>query len=82
MGTCPKCKEIWSGLAIAHCSGCHKTFKSVNAFSKHRVGNECLDPESLGMEMSEKGYWRVPFVGGEQFWGKKATEGEEPEPEA
>jgi hypothetical protein len=29
------------------------------------------------MEMSEKGHWRIPFVGGEQFWGKKAPEGDD-----
>jgi len=29
----------------------------VGAFDKHRAGFQCVDPETLGMKMDEKGIW-------------------------
>lgn len=61
MGYCVKCKERWTGLNRAHCTGCHRTFNSVSAFDRHRVGFKCLDPMDLGMRVDEKGIWSKPM---------------------
>jgi len=60
MGFCRKCTERWVGVRAAHCTGCHRTFKSVWGFDKHRVGIICKHPMDLGMEMNEKGIWVKP----------------------
>ena len=57
MGFCIRCKSTWTGLNRAHCTGCHRTFNSVAAFDKHRRDSKCLDPETLGMKMDDKGIW-------------------------
>lgn len=57
MGFCFHCKSTWTGLNRAHCVGCHRTFNSVGAFDKHRVGCQCADPQDLGMKADEKGIW-------------------------
>jgi hypothetical protein len=73
MGYCITCKKRWEAKAIAHCTGCHKTFKSVNAFDQHRKAGKCLDPASIGM--SEKdGVWRKEFTGA-GFWAKGEDKG-------
>lgn len=46
--TCPDCGATYSGSGGGHCrSGCHRTFTSDAAASKHRVGpyddRRCLD---------------------------------------
>ena len=61
MGYCQKCGEKWRGLGAAHCSGCHRTFRSVGGFDAHRVQFACVDPEELGMEMNKEGVWRKPM---------------------
>jgi hypothetical protein len=61
MGYCIVCKERWTGMNRAHCTGCHRTFNSVGGFDKHRKDLKCLDPESIGMEMNEKGIWSTPM---------------------
>jgi len=61
MGYCVKCREKWTGLSRAHCTGCHRTFNSVGAFDRHRVNFKCLDPVDLGMKMDEKGIWFKPM---------------------
>ena len=61
MSKCPTCNEIWSGSARCHCTSCHKTFNSLGAFDKHRKAFKCIDPETLGMQMNEKGIWSTPF---------------------
>ena len=61
MGHCSKCKETWTGMATCHCMGCHRTFGSIGAFDKHRIGCKCADPESIGMKMDGKWVWRVPM---------------------
>jgi hypothetical protein len=57
MGFCRMCREKWSGLAVAHCTGCHQTFKSVAALESHRKASTCLDPAEIGMAADEKGFW-------------------------
>jgi len=71
MGSCGKCKAKWTGMNRAHCTGCHQTFNSVWAFDKHRDKFKCVDPESLGMEMNEKGIWskRMTEEQKNRLWG-------------
>ncbi len=49
MGFCVQCGERWKSLSWAHCTGCHRTFKSVSGFKKHRVDSGCKNPEDCGM---------------------------------
>lgn len=50
---CGGCSKDWGGLSPAHCSACHLTFVTVNAFDKHsclkRYGVQCLDPSTVGL---------------------------------
>jgi|GEM_PF-6966638 hypothetical protein len=59
MGHCTVCGESWplSEKRVGHCTGFHKMFNSDYSFDKHRVDFKCLDPEEVGLVMSEKGYW-------------------------
>ncbi len=34
---CNGCKNWWTGLTAAHCSGCHRTLTGVYAFDMHRA---------------------------------------------
>ena len=61
MGFCIKCGERWKGLSVCHCTGCHRTFKGVLGFDRHRKKFTCLDPADIGMEMNEKGFWVKPM---------------------
>lgn len=47
--SCRICGSIWSGLARAHCTGCHKTFGGIHGFEMHRKGFKCVDPKSIGL---------------------------------
>jgi len=51
--TCGGCSKEWGGLRAAHCSGCHRTFVSPNAFDRHqafkRFGARCLEPATVGL---------------------------------
>lgn len=51
--TCAGCSKEWGGLRTAHCSGCHRTFVSPNAFDLHqslkRFGVRCLEPATVGL---------------------------------
>jgi len=60
MGPCIKCHERWVSMKAAHCTGCHQMFKSVSGFDKHRVGMKCNDPDDLGMQMDERGFYFAP----------------------
>lgn len=61
MGFCKKCNFRWLGVSAAHCTGCHRTFKSANAFDLHRRDFRCLDPMDLGMIMNDRGFWTKPM---------------------
>jgi predicted amidophosphoribosyltransferase len=51
--TCGGCSKEWGGLRAAHCSRCHRTFSSVNAFDIHQVWTKkpfvCNEPAACGM---------------------------------
>jgi hypothetical protein len=36
--SCSRCTNRWTSLEEAHCSVCHKTYRDVPAFDKHRPG--------------------------------------------
>lgn len=73
MGYCQVCKCKWNGLNACHCTGCHKTFKSLSGFDKHRRDFKCLDPLEIGMEMDSRGIWRTPIGPGGLTWLKSQT---------
>ncbi|MFJ9633729.1 hypothetical protein ACIRU8_39155 [Streptomyces sp. NPDC101175] len=64
------CGSWWTGLSRAHCAaaGCHRTFSTDNAASKHRVGKHgidrrCVDPATVGLIAVQKPYgtlWQNP----------------------
>ena len=64
---CSKCDAEWGGKKVAHCPTCHRTFKSVSGFDKHRKGKYpnriCVNPEDISMAKDRNGYWRVPAKG-------------------
>jgi hypothetical protein len=45
----------------AHCTVCHRTFGGVSGFDKHRRDGRCIDPETLGMRLTDVGVWRFPI---------------------
>lgn len=46
---CGQCKTWYTGIATAHCGGCHLTFSRVSSFDKHRVGGKCKSPAVAGL---------------------------------
>jgi hypothetical protein len=62
-GQCANCGEEWTGLAVAHCPTCHRTFTTVSAFDKHRTGSHtddtrhCLDPATAGLIKVTRPTW-------------------------
>ena len=60
MGFCRICGERFTGRNASHCSGCHRTFKSVGSFDKHRVNYGCVDPAELGMTINND-LWCQPM---------------------
>lgn len=56
------CNAWWTGIAAAHCSGCHLTFTSVSGFTLHRKGGNCSVPADLGMVLADRKYpaWAMP----------------------
>jgi hypothetical protein len=61
---CPRCPATWTGLSMAHCAACHRTFSTVGNFDRHRPG-ECLDPATVGLSVVRKhrdtDVWGVPI---------------------
>lgn len=53
----------FGGFNRACCFSCRRVFGGVSGFDKHRKGNKCLDPATLGMELSE-GIWIQPLKPG------------------
>jgi hypothetical protein len=43
---CDLCGKRWSGLAIAHCSGCCWTFNNSTALDAHQPRGRCVDPRT------------------------------------
>lgn len=64
------CGTAWSGLSVAHCAGCGRTFSGTTLFDRHRTNagerGKCLDPNTLtardGTKVCEfrDGMWRFP----------------------
>lgn len=60
--SCGGCDTRWNGTAKAHCSGCHRTFSTTKIFDSHRKYYKCVDPSSIGLNLSE-GVWSYPPKG-------------------
>ncbi len=60
MGYCIRCTTRWEGKNKAHCTACHRTFKSVSGFDKHRRDFHCLDPAEIGMVLKNDA-WTTPM---------------------
>lgn len=58
---CSTCAARWGGQLTCHCTGCHQTFTGLVAFDKHRNKYKCLDPQSVGLVLSNRAYpcWGV-----------------------
>ncbi len=57
-----RCGATWGGANTSHCSAasCHQTFSTVANFDKHWKGDEHRTPASVGLVLSERGYWGAP----------------------
>lgn len=66
-----RCGVRWTGAAVAHCSGCHRTFSAPGLFDKHRSARgergACLDPGKVRQPSTgdpvmffRGGMWRGP----------------------
>lgn len=59
---CVECAREWSGRNAAHCSQCHLTYTTPNAFDRHQSLRKgvvnCSDPSSVGMVYVE---WRDAY---------------------
>lgn len=74
--SCNGCTARWSGVARAHCSGCHKTFASPGLFDRHRSPagehGKCHHPATITTSSGERvmflrdGLWRSPEITEEQ----------------
>ncbi len=68
MTICRHCDTTWTGLRIAHCAKCHRTFTTPANFDKHRAGSrtlsvvagECHDPSLNGLVENDRGQWAAP----------------------
>ena len=52
----------WTAGRKCHCAAddCHQTFSTPSNFDKHRVNGACVAPQSVGLELNERGVWRQP----------------------
>ncbi|RLK22626.1 hypothetical protein DER29_0463 [Micromonospora sp. M71_S20] len=57
-----RCGASWSGLTIAHCACCHRTFSAVSTFDRHRRNGRCVDPVTVGLAANAHGVFRTPGV--------------------
>jgi hypothetical protein len=59
---CGGCANTWTGLAVAHCATCHRTFGTVGAFDRHRSQRgphgACHDPAELPDLVFRADMWR------------------------
>jgi hypothetical protein len=68
--TCSGCDNHWTGLAVMHCSKCHRTFTGISAFDLHRTGSHaastrtCLDPVTVFNKAGEHSLVEVT----RQYW--------------
>ena len=83
MTRCRHCGTTWTGLRLAHCAECHRTFSSVSTFDKHRARKQsgskgekrvilreygqCYDPADDSMVQNDRGHWAMPNDGAYDF---------------
>ena len=48
------CGARWGGAGRCHCAGCHETFSSDSAWTRHRRGLACRDPRDAGLVAAEQ----------------------------
>ena len=74
MTPCPHCKTtVRHGERIGCCSGCGLLFSSTAAHDRHRKGQRCNEPESVGLvAKTPKGHPNVVMWGmpsnGREWW--------------
>lgn len=87
MTRCGGCDRVWTGIAEAHCTTCHRHFTGITAFDEHRGGPDddrrCADPAMLvdgrgDPKLSERlrasgPVWGSPSAG-EWGFGRQSTE--------
>ena len=66
------CGARWGGAGRCHCAGCHETFSSDSAWTRHRRGLACRDPRDAGLVAVDNphggvmwqrpGTWRIQVV--------------------
>lgn len=55
---CAGCGAEWVGLKLAHCATCHRTFTSVDAFDRHRIGSQAARRcDVSGMRRNRRGHY-------------------------
>lgn len=57
--TC-RCGATWSGEDRMHCGACHLTFDDIESFDAHRPDDHCVQPLTLGLEVTKNGIWYRP----------------------
>lgn len=71
--TC-KCGASWTGMARAHCGGCHELFSGPSSFDKHRSAKKgyiCVDPASVGLVQLNDSIWQEPIdEKGKEYFSK------------
>jgi len=63
--TCPGCGARYTGTGGGHCMACHRTFTSVAAADRHRVGGyddrRCVDLLHDIRTRPDGSTWQVPW---------------------
>ena len=58
------CGARWGGAGRSHCAGCHETFSSDSAWTRHRRGLACRDPRDAGLVAADNPHggviWQRP----------------------
>lgn len=60
-GTGTRCRDSCQRpvTAQAHCSVCHRTFRGIAHFDRHRRDGRCIPPADLGL-VDDGGVWTTP----------------------
>ena len=58
------CGARWGGAGRCNCAGCHETFSSDSAWTRHRRGLACRDPRDAGLVAADNPHggvvWQRP----------------------
>ena len=57
---CQKCGKSFNGLNACHCTSCHESFRSANAFDRHRAKFQCIEPSQVKLIRYDDGMWGFP----------------------